>query len=171
MERRSARAFRSSASHKAGQWQDFVFSLAKGANPKKVEIRYENDSGDSGGDRNLYVQYIDVQGKRLEPTDGQYERTGKTTLTGQEALVWAGKLVFNTGTAVPPPSSGGGTSGGSGTSITVKASGDIGRRHPAAVRPLRQRPEGRRHHLGHRIPCHRPVADLHLHRAVGHHGA
>ena len=60
------------ASHKAGQWQDFVFSLAKGVDPKKVEIRYENDGGDSGGDRNLYVQYMDVKGKRLEPTAGQY---------------------------------------------------------------------------------------------------
>ena len=115
------------AAHKAGQWQDFVFTLAKGVDPKKVEIRYENDSGDSGGDRNLYIDYIDVRGKRLEPTAGQYERTGKTTLTGQEALLWAGKLVFNTAVVdAPPPSSGGSTGGGTGTStITVKASGDI----------------------------------------------
>ena len=113
------------ASHKAGQWQDFFFNLANGVDPKKVEIRYENDGGDSGGDRNLYVQYIDVQGKRLGPTAGQYERTGKTTLTGQEALLWAGKLVFNastTNTNVPPPSSGNSTGGGN---IIVKASADI----------------------------------------------
>src|SRR4051812_10261744 len=113
------------ASHKLGQWQDFVFTLAKGADPKKVEIRYENDAADSGGDRNLYVQYVDVKGKRLEPTVGQYERTGKTTLTGQEALVWAGKLVFNTGVTVPPPSTGGDTGSGSAGGITVKASGDM----------------------------------------------
>ena len=113
------------ASHKAGQWQDFFFNLANGVDPKKVEIRYENDGGDSGGDRNLYVQYIDVQGKRLGPTAGQYERTGKTTLTGQEALLWAGKLVFNastTNTNVPPPSSGNSTGGGN---IIVKAAADI----------------------------------------------
>jgi hypothetical protein len=100
------------ASHKQGQWQDFVFNLPKGADPKKIEILFENDNvGNSGGDRNLYVKYVDAQGKRLDPSAGQYERLGKSPLTGQEALLWAGKLVFS-------------------GNITVKASGDFAGRTP-----------------------------------------
>ncbi|WP_037448917.1 carbohydrate-binding domain-containing protein [Skermanella stibiiresistens] len=125
------------ASHKLGQWQDVVFKLASGVDPAKVELRYENDLGDSGGDRNLYIQYMDVRGTRYLPGDGKYERNGKTTITGQEGLLWGGKLTFVTGAEAPAPSpgaeagTGGGTGNGGGTEtgsgsglITVKASGD-----------------------------------------------
>lgn len=121
------------ASHKLGQWQDIVFKLPAGADPRKVEVRYDNDQGDSGGDRNLYVQYIDVLGTRLEPEQARYERYSKPAIKGQEALLWGGTLIFATGTAAPDPvvpgpgpGSGSGGSGGSGSgTITVKASGDV----------------------------------------------
>jgi hypothetical protein len=46
----------------------------------KIELRYTNDQA-AGGDRNLFVDYIEVNGTRLEAESAIYVRPGMTTET------------------------------------------------------------------------------------------
>lgn len=89
-----------SAIHQQGQWQDVTVTLAAGvAAPSKVEVVFTNDGSGPTGDRNLFVDYIDVAGKRLqaEAPSVVYQLDGGGTMAGQEAMAWQGRLVFPTG--------------------------------------------------------------------------
>jgi hypothetical protein len=106
------------ASRRLDQWQDVAFTLPAGVNPSRVEVRYENDAVDPGGDRNLYVDYISVRGVRHQAESAQYVRTGRPAIRGQEAMAWAGKLVFGLAAPQKPdPLPGTGP-------LSVKVSGD-----------------------------------------------
>ena len=88
------------ASHATGQWQTFTFTAPSGTTAhSKIELRYTNDKA-TGGDRNLFVDYIEVNGTRLEAETATYVRPGMTTITGTQAMNWAGNLIFN-GPAAP----------------------------------------------------------------------
>ena len=83
------------ASHALGQWQTFTFTPPSGTTAhSKIELRYTNDKA-TGGDRNLFVDYIEVNGTRLEAESAIYVRPGMTTITGTQAMNWAGNLIFN----------------------------------------------------------------------------
>ena len=88
------------ADHGEGEWQTFDFSGNFGADgPDEVAIRFINDAwgGSSSADRNLYVDYIEIDGTRLQPQDAVYERSNGETLAGREKISWNGSLVFDTG--------------------------------------------------------------------------
>ncbi|MEM1334805.1 MAG: Ig-like domain-containing protein, partial [Actinomycetota bacterium] len=86
-----------------GEWQNVTITGDFGDNgPQEVEVKFTNDKwgGTADTDRNLYVDYIDVNGERFEAEeDSVYDRSGKSDIDGQERMAWNGKLVFDTSTA------------------------------------------------------------------------
>jgi beta-glucanase (GH16 family) len=79
------------------QWQEFTFTLAEGADPSKLGIRYFNDDwgGSASTDRNLHVDWIKLGDRLIEAEDATgYLRDGKSTLAGQEKMDSNGTLVF-----------------------------------------------------------------------------
>jgi hypothetical protein len=98
------------ADRSAGEWQEFVFAGDFGGDgPAKVEIRYLNDAwgGSESKDRNLHVDYIEVNGRRYEsedPTRVVYLRDSGQPLAGQEKMSWQGTLRFTTEDVAPVPS-------------------------------------------------------------------
>ena len=92
-----------SAQHKLGQWQDVTVTGDFGVDgPSNVEIKFTNDAwgGNASKDRNLYVDYIDVNGQRFEAEDASYFR-GSKEIGGREDLRWNGSLKFDTSGAAP----------------------------------------------------------------------
>jgi cysteinyl-tRNA synthetase len=85
------------AAHAKNQWQDFTFkaNLPNGAD--EVSVAFTNDAygGIAGKDRNLWVQYIEVNGVRLASTDAVYERSSGSHQLGTSALTHKGALVFD----------------------------------------------------------------------------
>ena len=84
------------ASHATGQWQTISFNGAvrhhvaqqdRTALPPTIRT--------SGGDRNLFVDYIEVNGSRIEAETATYFRPGMTTITGTQSMNWVGSLIFN----------------------------------------------------------------------------
>jgi Ca2+-binding RTX toxin-like protein len=63
--------FTATASHSAGEWQDILITPTVPAGSFGVTIDFFNDAwaGDAAHDRNLYVDYISVNGNRLEGED------------------------------------------------------------------------------------------------------
>lgn len=118
----------------AALYRDYVFDLG-GASPKKIDIEYVNDGIEpSGLDRNLFVDYIDVDGlRRQSETDGFFVSRWVSALNGpRQDLVTNGVLTFGN-LPTSGGSTGGGSTGGSTTGehvIAVKAGG-IGATGPA----------------------------------------
>ncbi|HEX8031719.1 MAG TPA: carbohydrate-binding domain-containing protein, partial [Vicinamibacterales bacterium] len=54
------------ASHSAGQWQDVTLTGNFGSGAHSVVVNYINDVYDGVGDRNLYVDYLNMNGTRYE---------------------------------------------------------------------------------------------------------
>ena len=80
-----------------GEWQTFAFEGNWGADgPNEVKIRYGNDvSSGVGKDRNLYVDWVEANGVRHEPTEAVFVKTAGGTLAGVEKLGIAGQLLFD----------------------------------------------------------------------------
>ena len=76
-----------------------------------MAVQFTNDAygGTSTTDRNLYVDWIEVNGVQLPASDASYERPGMSTIDGQSAMAWAGSLVFDVSNL--DTSSGGNSSG------------------------------------------------------------
>ncbi len=60
----------------------------------KIQIQYDNDATINGQDRNLFVTKVSVNGHDMTPTDTgiTYDRVGKESIAGQEAMKWGGAL-------------------------------------------------------------------------------
>jgi hypothetical protein len=59
-----------SAQKSTNQLQDFVFHGDYGITAhSKVQVVYDNDYGDKGGDRNMYVDYMSINGSKYEAED------------------------------------------------------------------------------------------------------
>ncbi|WP_162913013.1 carbohydrate-binding domain-containing protein [Rhodospirillaceae bacterium SYSU D60014] len=87
------------ADHDQGEWQTFTFSgTADADGPDEVTLSFLNDGwgGSSAKDRNLYVDWVEVDGTRLQAEDATYERSNGQTLAGQEKMSWNGSLTFDT---------------------------------------------------------------------------
>jgi len=65
--------------------------------PKDVRVAFLNDAwdGPGQGDRNLVVDYVEVNGKRYETEQSEYHRSGDV-IKGQDTLAWQGELRFDT---------------------------------------------------------------------------
>lgn len=90
---------------------DYLFSIA--SNPKKIGMVFTNDYYDSatGDDRNLYIDYIVVNGKTIQAEDssvildkgsGSAAFDSIDTIPGQEGILWDAALRFNISDTVPP---------------------------------------------------------------------
>ncbi len=85
-----------SAAHSSGQWQIVEFSIPGSVAFDELSVRFNNDAyGGCGHDRNLYVDWVEINGVQLSSTDAIYERHGKTTIDGQSTMAWNGSLVFD----------------------------------------------------------------------------
>ncbi|MEM7292821.1 MAG: carbohydrate-binding domain-containing protein, partial [Pseudomonadota bacterium] len=90
------------ADHNNDEWQTFSVSGDFGVNgPEDVSIRFLNDryGGSKDKDRNLVVDYLEVNGNRMEPADAEeYSRAyGMSTIDGREVMGWTGDMKFDTG--------------------------------------------------------------------------
>lgn len=84
-----------SAAHESGHWQTATFTAPSG-DFDNVRVEFLNDAygGSASTDRNLYVAWIEVNGVRLLPEEGSYERWG-TSFEGESKMAWQGALVFD----------------------------------------------------------------------------
>ena len=90
--------FAVAADFRKGEWEEVSMTVACGrSGPRCVEIEYLNDY--SGGswqtDRNLLVDYLEVDGTRFTPEDADYDRHWQDTIRGQQRMAWGGRLVFH----------------------------------------------------------------------------
>jgi hypothetical protein len=97
------------AAHAKGEWQDIVLSGDFGAQgPQEVELHFVNDANDGRGgdghDRNLFVDFIEVNGDVFEGESA----AGNTAALGYHALdpnaavmVAGGTVSFSTADAAP----------------------------------------------------------------------
>ena len=80
----------------AGDWQIVEFTLPGGTSFDQLSIQYNNDAyGGSGNDRNLWVDWVEINGVQLTADEATYVRPGKTTIAGQSGMAWNGSLVFD----------------------------------------------------------------------------
>lgn len=114
---------------------NFTSKVAAGQ-AHKFQIVFDNDASSAAGDRNLYVQSVEVNGKAFSATDSKTTYThadgNGVTITdaGQQGLWWDGSLNFAMDASAFPAAAGTGTSGGtvigSGNStIILKAHSDL----------------------------------------------
>ncbi len=85
-----------SAVHSAGDWQIVEFTLPGGTSFDQLSIQYNNDAyGGYGSDRNLWVDWVEINGVQLTADEATYVRPGKTTIAGQSGMAWNGSLNFD----------------------------------------------------------------------------
>jgi Ca2+-binding RTX toxin-like protein len=93
------------AAHGSGQWEDVTVTGNFGAaGPNKVDVTFLNDAWGGGwpNDRNLYVDYIDVNGHKVRG-----ESQASATVNGSAAALYGnGTLSFDTHGSAPAASSG-----------------------------------------------------------------
>jgi Ca2+-binding RTX toxin-like protein len=89
----------------ASGFQELKFDVAPGQQLSNVSVRFTNDAyeGRAATDRNMYVDAIEVNGKRFEDEgpNSSYHRGGDQ-IRGQEGMFWSGTLSFNTSEAPRP---------------------------------------------------------------------
>lgn len=96
--RQAGGLFAVAADFRKGEWEEISMTVPCGrSGPKRVEIEYLNDF--SGGswqtDRNLLVDYVEVDGVRFSPEDADYDRHWQDTIRGQQRMAWGGRLIFH----------------------------------------------------------------------------
>jgi Ca2+-binding RTX toxin-like protein len=100
--------YAATADHRVGAWQDVTLTAAS-ANPQKVEVKFLNDAwgGTDSTDRNLYLDYIEVNGRRYEGEAA----ASNTAAAGYESkdphaavFAIAGSVIFDTSAAAPAAS-------------------------------------------------------------------
>lgn len=88
-----------------GGFQELKLDVAPGQQLNNVSVRFTNDAyeGKASTDRNMYVDAIEVNGKRFEAEgpSAKYHRGGDE-IRGQETMAWSGTLSFNTSNAPRP---------------------------------------------------------------------
>jgi parallel beta-helix repeat protein len=84
------------ALHSANQWQTFTYNMMAPASLQSIVVGFTNDLGGAGGDRNLYVKSITVNGVNYNSTQAAYTHWG-TTQAGQMMMYTTGTLTW-TGT-------------------------------------------------------------------------
>jgi endoglucanase len=73
------------ALHSMGQQEPFTFTGSWGAGPVAVTVTYLNDTSGSGGDRNLYVDYVSYDGVVQPGQSASLFSNGSANLTVQQS--------------------------------------------------------------------------------------
>jgi hypothetical protein len=86
------------AVHSSNQWQTFTYTVKLSGSLQNVGVSFTNDASGTGGDRNLYVQSITVNGVKLVPSQGTYTHfgisgAGATILWTTGTLLWKASLI------------------------------------------------------------------------------
>ena len=90
----------------ATQWTDYTFNNAPLTGSDVIEIVFPNDCYQGGKDRNLYVDYVIVNGQTvqaetgaaiIDKTSGGTAFDGKNIVPGQQNIAWNGALRFVVG--------------------------------------------------------------------------
>ncbi|MFN9416920.1 MAG: Ig-like domain-containing protein [Pirellula sp.] len=93
------------AAQGAGGFHELKLDVAPGQQLSNVSVRFTNDAyeGKAETDRNMYVDAIEVNGKRFEAegASAKYHRGGDE-IRGQEGMYWSGTMSFNTSDAPRP---------------------------------------------------------------------
>lgn len=92
------------AKHGAGAWQEIVVEGDFGsAGPQKVEVKFVNDAwgGTPTTDRNLYVDWIEVNGHRFEGEQALSNSASSEVRASEAIMEENGSLVFDTHGAAP----------------------------------------------------------------------
>jgi hypothetical protein len=93
------------AAQGAGGFHELKLEVAPGQQLNNVSVRFTNDAyeGKAETDRNMYVDAIEVNGKRFEAEGpaAKYHRGGDE-IRGQEGMYWSGTMSFNTSDAPRP---------------------------------------------------------------------
>jgi choice-of-anchor C domain-containing protein len=93
------------AAQGAGGFHELKLDVAPGQQLSNVSVRFTNDAyeGKAETDRNMYVDAIEVNGKRFEAEgpSAKYHRGGDE-IRGQEGMYWSGTMSFNTSDAPRP---------------------------------------------------------------------
>ncbi len=93
------------AAQGAGGFQELKLEVAPGQQLNNVSVRFINDAfeGKAETDRNMYVDAIEINGKRFEAEgpSAKYHRGGDE-IRGQEGMYWSGTMSFNTSDAPRP---------------------------------------------------------------------
>jgi hypothetical protein len=90
--------YTATASHSAGQWQDITLSGTFDNGPHEIDINYINDAsrgGRHGGDRNLYVQSVTINGETVTHATSDTAANGITTKDGSTILAINGTAEFD----------------------------------------------------------------------------
>jgi hypothetical protein len=90
--------YNTTANHSAGQWQDIKVPGAFSAGPHEIDIRYNNDAhkdGRNGGDRNLYVQSVTINGETVTQATSNTAANGMSTKDGSTILAINGIAEFD----------------------------------------------------------------------------
>ena len=89
----------------ASGFHELKLDVAPGQQLSNVSVRFTNDAyeGKAATDRNMYVDAIEVNGKRFEAEgpSTKYHRGGDE-IRGQEGMYWSGTMSFNTSDAPRP---------------------------------------------------------------------
>lgn len=89
------------ADRRIGQWTEYNINVDMPiAQAHTLQIRYFNDYSNAGGDRNLYLRDLVVDGEGLNFPSATYYRTNGPTIAGTGNMVWRGTLEFNLDTLV-----------------------------------------------------------------------
>ena len=94
-----------SAQRGNGEWADITITGHFSKTPHQVAVTFTNDVWvSSSQDRNLYVDYIDVNGHRYEGEAGSSNTANPTPYSDAHAALMLsnGTLTFTTGTSAPP---------------------------------------------------------------------
>jgi len=94
------------ADHDAGEFQTVTIRGHFGGDgPQSVAVQYINDKwdGSEDTDRNLYVDYVEVNGERFE-SEGEGVRYDAQVgeMDGRERMAWRGTMEFDTSSAARP---------------------------------------------------------------------
>jgi Ca2+-binding RTX toxin-like protein/subtilisin-like proprotein convertase family protein len=84
------------ANHKNNEWQEIDLTVDGSININSIGIEYFNDYKTSEhGDRNLYVDFIEVNESRFETGEANYIRRSDT-IEGRDNMWWQGTLEWQT---------------------------------------------------------------------------
>lgn len=95
-----------SGSHSAGEWVDVKVIGDFAPNPKQVAVTFTNDlwGGSLSADRNLYVDYIEVNGTRFEG-EAVSQKTGDVGIVSSAIVLKSSGDTITFNTDVIPPTS------------------------------------------------------------------
>jgi hypothetical protein len=91
------------ALHNKGQWADVVVESDLAATPHQIAVTFTDDLWTKAGDRNLYIDYIEVNGRRFEGESATSNTAKPTTVVDGKAapMLTNGTVTFTVDSYAP----------------------------------------------------------------------